>query len=63
MYTCNIARLVKLLDEELDQEGKLEVLDHLEGCDICFDALYLIWRERNRALFERRPDGKEGEAA
>jgi hypothetical protein len=55
MTGCNFEKLVQLLDKRLDVDGKLEVLDHLDHCDICRDAVYHISRDRDANLFIYRP--------
>ncbi len=52
---CSFDRLVKLLDKKLDLDSALEVYDHLDRCDICRDAIYLISRDRDEALLVYRP--------
>jgi hypothetical protein len=55
MNTCSFKKLVMLLDKKLDLDEKLEVLGHLESCQICRDAVYQISRDRDESLFIRRP--------
>jgi uncharacterized protein YuzB (UPF0349 family) len=55
MKTCNFEKLVHFLDEQLELDEKLDVLDHLDSCDICRDAIYHISRDRDSGLFEYRP--------
>jgi len=55
MYSCNFSRLVQLLDKELDLDGKLEVLSHLDACEICREAIYHISRDRDQAFFTYIP--------
>ncbi len=52
---CSFERLVKLLDKKLNLDESLEVYDHLDRCDICRDAVYLISRDRDEALLVYRP--------
>jgi hypothetical protein len=47
--------LVMLLDKKLSLDKKLEVLDHLDSCKICRDAVYQISRDRDEAYFVHRP--------
>ena len=47
MKTCNFEKLVHFLDEQLELDEKLDVLDHLDGCEICRDAIYHISRDRD----------------
>ena len=55
MNACSFKKLVQLLDKQLNLDEKLEVLDHLESCKICRDAVYQIARDRDEALFIQRP--------
>ena len=55
MDTCSFQKLVLLLDKKLGLDEKLEVLTHLESCTICRDTVYQIARDRDEALFIRRP--------
>ena len=55
MSACSFKKLVLLLDKKLDLDEKLEVLGHLQSCNICRDAVYQISRDRDEALFVRRP--------
>jgi len=55
MNTCSFQKLVRLLDKQLGLDEKLEVLTHLESCTICRDTVYQIARDRDEALFIRRP--------
>ena len=55
MGACSFKKLVLLLDKKLGLDEKLEVLGHLQSCTICRDAIYQISRDRDEALFIRRP--------
>ena len=55
MSACSFKKLVLLLDKKLDLDEKLEVLGHLQSCNICRDAVYQISRDRDEAFFIRRP--------
>lgn len=55
MNGCSFKRLVKLLDRQLDLDEKLDVLDHLDSCSICRDAIYQISRDRDEQFFVHRP--------
>jgi hypothetical protein len=48
--------LVECLDGRLDTDGQLEVFNHVERCDVCFEAMFELVRERNLAGYERRPE-------
>lgn len=56
MNACSFQNLVLLLDNKLDLDEKLEVLDHLDTCKICRDAVYQISHDRDEALFIHRPN-------
>jgi hypothetical protein len=51
MMACSFQKLVQLLDNELNVDDKLEVLDHVDFCPICRDAVYQIVRDRDEKLF------------
>ena len=55
MKTCNFEKLIRFLDKQLDLDEKLEVLDHLDHCEICRDAVFHISRDRDSNLFYHRP--------
>jgi hypothetical protein len=55
MKNCNFEMLVRYLDKQLDLEDKLEVLEHLDPCEICRDAMFHISRDRDASLFYHRP--------
>jgi uncharacterized protein YuzB (UPF0349 family) len=59
MKTCNFEKLVLFLDKRLDVDEKLDVLDHLDHCEICRDAIYHISRDRDANLFIYRPEKPE----
>ena len=63
MNACSFKKLVQLLDKQLNLDDKLEVLDHLETCTICRDAVYQISRDRDEAFFVRRPYNVEKHVA
>jgi predicted anti-sigma-YlaC factor YlaD len=54
MRNCSFDMLVRLLDKQLDLEGKLEVFDHLDRCENCRDTVYQIARDRDRGFFVPR---------
>ena len=55
MDACSFKKLVQLLDKQLSLDEKLDVLDHLDACAICRDAVYQISRDRDEAFFVHRP--------
>ncbi|NLV30159.1 MAG: hypothetical protein GXY47_03305 [Acidobacteria bacterium] len=55
MTTCSFRNLVLLLEDKLELDDKLEVLEHLDRCPICRDAVYQIARDRDEALFIPQP--------
>jgi hypothetical protein len=52
---CNFEKLVQYLDKSLDLDGQLEVLNHVDVCDACRDAIFHISRDRDASLFRYRP--------
>ncbi len=59
MIGCSFERLVQLLDERLDLDRRLEVLDHLDRCDNCREAVYQIARDRDQDFFTQPPIKKQ----
>ncbi len=55
MSACSFKKLVLLLDKKLTLDEKLEVLNHLDSCKICRDAVYQISHDRDEAFFIHRP--------
>lgn len=55
MTSCSFERLVRYLDKELSLDEQLELLDHLDHCETCRDAIYQISRDRDAELFIYRP--------
>jgi len=45
--TCDFNKLLLLQEKKLDLDTTLEVLEHLDGCEICFEAFYLMARDRD----------------
>lgn len=43
---CDFVRLIEYLERRLGTDGELEVLEHLEGCEVCFDTICELVRER-----------------
>lgn len=59
MRTCSFDLLFQFVNKQLDLEGRLEVHDHLDRCDICRDAILQLSRDRDEALFIYRAHGVE----
>ncbi len=55
MKPCNFDKLVQYLDNRLNLEKKLELLEHIDECEMCRDAIYHISRDRDADLFIYRP--------
>lgn len=51
VHNCSFSKLVKLLDKKLTLDERLEVLFHIDDCDICRDAVYHIAKDRDEAFF------------
>ncbi len=51
MSRCNPKILVQLLDKQLRLNAKLQILDHLDGCEACRAAMYHLTRDRDKSLF------------
>jgi predicted anti-sigma-YlaC factor YlaD len=63
MTACSFTKLVQLLDKQLNLDQRLEVLEHLDSCKICRDAVYQISRDRDEAFFVHRPYNVEKNVA
>jgi len=63
MTACSFKKLVQLLDKQLNLDDQLEVLSHLDTCQICRDAIYQISRDRDEAYFIHRPYNVEKHVA
>jgi len=59
MKTCNFENLVLFLDKQLNLDQKLDVLEHLDHCDICRDTVFHLSRDRDASLFYHRPYNAE----
>ena len=56
---CDFEKLWLLVDKRLDLEERLEVLEHLDNCEICFEAVRQITRDRDVDLFVRCKSERE----
>ena len=45
---CDFGRLALLMDGKLPLDEKLELFDHLDNCEACFDQIYRIWKQLDR---------------
>jgi hypothetical protein len=52
---CDFEKLVLYLDKKLDLDGQLDLLNHLDHCETCRDAVYYISRDRDSEYFIFRP--------
>jgi len=59
MTICSFEKLVRYLDKQMGLDEKLELLKHLDECDMCRDAIYQISRDRDADLFVYRPYNAE----
>ncbi len=55
MTQCDFDRLVQYLDKQLSIDQQLELFDHLDRCEVCREAIYLLSRDRDAAYFIVRP--------
>ncbi len=53
---CDFDKLVEYLDKRLVLDDQLAVLEHLDFCDACFDAVYQLSRDRDADLFVSVPE-------
>ena len=51
MVGCNLERLVRLLDNKLNLNARLEAFDHLDKCKDCRETIYHLSRSRDEAFF------------
>lgn len=56
---CSFDKLVLYLDKQLDLDGELEVLDHIDECENCHDAVYQITRDRDAEQYGVRRRRRE----
>ena len=49
--TCDFDRLHFLLDKELKLDEALELFEHLDSCEVCFEEMYRIYKERDSKFF------------
>ena len=42
MASCSFEKLVQYLDKQLNLDEQLEVLEHLDFCETCREAIYQI---------------------
>jgi anti-sigma factor RsiW len=52
---CSFEILVRYLNKKLDVDEKLRLFDHLDHCEACFEAVYLLSRDRDRIYYIQRP--------
>ncbi len=52
---CSFEMLIRYLEKRLKLDEQLEVLDHLDHCEACFETLYLLSRDRDAAYHVYRP--------
>ena len=43
---CDFEKLIEYLERRMGTDGELEVLEHLEKCEVCFDTICELVRER-----------------
>jgi anti-sigma factor RsiW len=55
MMICSFDKLVRYLDRQLDLDSRLELLEHLDECETCREAIYQISRDRDAQFFVYRP--------
>ncbi len=55
MTQCDFDRLVQYLDKQLSIDQQLELFDHLDRCEVCREAIYLLSRDRDADYFITRP--------
>ncbi len=63
MVACSFKKLIKFLDRKMGLDARLEILNHLDSCNICREAIYQISRDRDEALFRYLPYKEVGKVA
>ncbi len=48
---CNFDMLWRYLTGALDLDARLQVLEHVRQCEICFEAIYQMSCDRDSAFF------------
>jgi hypothetical protein len=43
---CSFEKLIQYLDEKMDLDQQIELLDHLDYCETCREAICQIARDR-----------------
>ena len=43
---CDFEKLIEYLERRMGTDGELEVMEHLEKCEVCFDTICELVRER-----------------
>ncbi len=51
---CNFEKLCLFLDKQLSISQQLEILDHLDKCDICLETAHQLEQDRDAELYVRR---------
>ncbi len=54
LMACLIEKLPLFIDKKLNLDEQLVLLDHLDTCEVCFEELFRLWKERDRRLFRVR---------
>jgi anti-sigma factor RsiW len=57
---CDIEKLQLYLDKKLDTDDQLEVLEHLEECEHCFDAVYMMYQDARFFLWQKQENQLAG---
>jgi len=45
---CDFDKLMLLLEGKLPLDEGLELFDHLDACEVCFEEVYRIWKNHRR---------------
>jgi hypothetical protein len=48
---CDFEKLLLCLNKELDVDKQLEVIEHIDNCLVCREALFMMARDRDADLF------------
>jgi hypothetical protein len=59
MSECNFDKLVRYTEKKLSLDDKLELLQHLDWCDTCWEAIFQLSKDRDVKYFVHRPHRAE----
>ncbi len=48
---CDFEKLGRYLDRKLGGDERLDLLKHLDNCEICFEVLFILQRDRDAGFY------------